>query len=127
MLDCGTFSKWFFAMRNDQKPDPRVHKLLPRPGAKVAEPPPHLEEPERVLWQRFLIEYRFGTEAERSLLGQALTAHMRERHCRGRIDDQGEAMTGRFGSVTAHPLLRAEIAYRDQYLKFLSKLRITVQ
>jgi hypothetical protein len=114
-----------FSVYTMRKDDPKIHLLPPPPPGKVAEPPPHLEEPERALWHRALNEYQFRAETERAVLAEALTSRMRARHCRERIDDEGEALVEpHFGRVVAHPLLKDERAYRKQFADLLARLRI---
>lgn len=104
-------------MKTTNKP----RALPPRPGAKAAKSPAHLNAPERVLWRQLLSAHRFDDAASLALLRTAMEAHMRARRCREAIDRDGEAVSDRFGQTKSHPLLPAE---RDARSAFLAAMKL---
>ncbi len=99
--------------------------IIPFPGTQVPPPPAHLEQPERDLWSAFVSNYEFPDPGTLETLRSTLSAHMRFRRCRERIDAEGEAYQDDAGRVKAHPLLAAERDSRAAYIAGLRVLGLT--
>ena len=93
---------------------------LPRSRRAAADPPKHLEKPEREIWRDLTAAYELDDAAARALLTTTLEAHQRARRCPEAVDRDGEAVKDRFAQIKPHPLLAAE---RDARAAFLAGMR----
>jgi hypothetical protein len=91
---------------------------------KLRSPPAHLEEEEATLFREIVAGFRVDDPGSVQLLITAMEAHQRARHCRMRIDQDGEAVTDRFGQIRQHPLLASERDARGQFLASMRALNL---
>jgi phage terminase small subunit len=84
-------------------------------------PPPHLDQPERKIWNDVLADLpRAATAPILGILAAGCEAHARARLAAAAIAADGMSIRGRDGQVKAHPLLAVE---RDQRAAYVSALR----
>jgi hypothetical protein len=101
------------------KPQP-VRNLITR----LAPPASHLEHEEAELFRAITREFQVDDIGSLSLLTLAMEAHQRARHCRMRIDADGEVVIDRFGQAKPHGLLGAERDARSDFLRAMRALRL---
>lgn len=88
----------------------------------VIAPPRELGKQGMALWRQITHEYAIEAPGSIELLAQACSALDRAEACRGRIDDDGEAITTRAGEIKDHPLLKHELAARAFLARTLFRL-----
>jgi P27 family predicted phage terminase small subunit len=94
----------------------------PHPQFDPPQPPPHLGEPERLIWGGIVRDFELATEASTAVLITALEAHMRARECREIIAREGMTVAGRDGQTKVHPLLAVERDARQSWLSAIKAL-----
>jgi P27 family predicted phage terminase small subunit len=99
---------------------PDVSTALPD---QPPEPPPHLEPPERQIWNDVVAEWS-GSKASFAVLTSGLEAHMRARQCAAIIDEEGMVTLGRDGQPRVHPLCQVERANRKAFEQVFRQLGI---
>jgi phage terminase small subunit len=106
--------KKLFALQYPHLVDPGPTR--PRPDAKLPQPPPHLEDPEKETWTRLVHEHQVDDALGRVIVTMIAEAEMRVRHFREIIDREGEIIVGDDGKSRRHPLLNAENSARAALL-----------
>jgi P27 family predicted phage terminase small subunit len=94
--------------------------LRPKFKPLVRQPPDHLGEPERQIWDHVFADYELTNETAIDVLVTALEAHQRSREAREAIQREGMQVAGRDGQSKPHPLLATE---RDARAAFLAGLK----
>src|SRR5262245_43775061 len=89
-----------------------------------ANAPRHLAAPERELWSKLVLVYRFDEPASLALLTQALEARQRARQCREQVAKEGQTVLDKKGVLRAHPLINSERAANASFLSALRLLRL---
>jgi P27 family predicted phage terminase small subunit len=93
------------------------------PPDNPLQPPAHLGEPERQIWDDVMRGWS-GEQASFAVLCSGLEAHQRARECREIIADEGLIVTGRDGQSKAHPLINAERDARRAFQQTFKQLGI---
>jgi phage terminase small subunit len=101
-----------------------VTRLTP-PDRQTIPAPPHLDAPEKKLWQQIVGRYQFD-DGSLAILEEAMSARQRARRCREAVDRDGETMPDRWGVQKVHPLLVAERDSRTQFLTAMRALHLDV-
>jgi phage terminase small subunit len=88
----------------------------PSPAFDPPRPPPHLGEPEKLIWAGVFADYKLETGASIAVLTTALEAHQRAREAREAVAVDGMVVLGRDGQTKVHPLLAVERDARQAWL-----------
>jgi P27 family predicted phage terminase small subunit len=96
--------------------------LRPKFEPLVRQPPDHLGEPERQIWDHVFADYQLSNETTIDVLVTALEAHQRAREARETISREGMQVTGRDGQGKVHPLLAVERDARAAWLAAIKAL-----
>jgi P27 family predicted phage terminase small subunit len=86
------------------------------------EPPAHLGEPEKHIWDAVFRDFDLPTETALAILTAGLESHMRARLAREQVDKDGMTITGRDGQEKVHPLLAVERDARSGFLQAVKLL-----
>ena len=101
-------------------------KLVPSTASILPQPPRHLGEHGRGLWQTILGDYDISDSGGREMLHQACSALDRAEALRSAIDADGEIIRGKAG-LKEHPGLKHELAARSFVVRTLQRLGLDVE
>jgi P27 family predicted phage terminase small subunit len=96
--------------------------LRPKFKPLVRQPPDHLGEPERQVWDHVFADYQLSNETAIDVLVTALEAHQRAREARETVQREGMTVVGRDGQAKVHPLLAVERDARAAWLAAIKAL-----
>jgi P27 family predicted phage terminase small subunit len=95
--------------------------------ASYAQPPAHLGEDGKELWNNIQRSYRLDDPGGLALLQVACEARDRVSSCRQQLDLDGEVIEGVRGDLRAHPAAQIERDARSAMIRALKELRLDVE
>jgi phage terminase small subunit len=112
-----------------RKPTSRTTNLavIQTPVPAGPQPPAHLGDVARELWQSVIKNYEFEDPASMTVLVEACSALDRAERCRQQISEDGEVVRSRTGMLRAHPLLQSELQSRALACRLLQRLGLDLE